>query len=922
MNRYYARGLGFIAKIAVACAMFLGLSILAYQAAEASSYPEVILKDANTDAVISTGKVTILSTGTPGHTVSSATYSNGVYRSNFSVSNGSYKFVGIAPGYEPKEETRSTSESPITLLLQPDNATELNIPDYSFRLTLQDSIFGHYWPPLGISRPITANSMKALFYLQYSAGGEGGFGGLTALDLGVLQYATELRVINMYNTPVTNFSALSTLTKLIDVRFSNAGITSIAPLIGNVHLNSLQIDGNDVTDLSLITSFPNLTGLYAKNNRISILPAAMPATLSNIDLSKNRIQSLAPFSNLTALYDLDLGHNLISDATLTPTSSLKILRLHDNAITSFPAHAAYDLITLDLSGNAITNVTSLSNLKTSWLHLNRNPIADASPLSVNPYITLLHMDDTLITSLQPFVTMAQLYELSVRRVPVSLAITIQQVYYQTLSGISNLEFYFSSSSWFDIHSISPSGATLTAWQQNAFSFTYRLLESIPDWSTSKFKSQIEVEYNGAPAGYNDAEIRYGEQVVSGSYAALSGNKSYTNLLSGISENFYFVPKKAGTYKIQFGIVNDNTNELLYFVSRTYTAAAPSTEEGPIFLDPDMWAYNATDTEVSLDWMPAYSHTGVASYRYSLNGESSLPLIHYEEDGMLFATISGLSPGLFYTIQIIAVDQNGKEGKGPIRAFMTTGTAVPMPLSYLSDIQPTSVRLNWYPANPSDGIESYKLYKNGILTATVSSTASSYTFTGLQPLTNYSFAIKAVNASNHESMSYPYLRVTPPIGGGDTHRFVDRNPQPGVIQGVVRWIAPLNIPATQYRVYRNHPTDPVSSLLGSVTGTPGSGMKFEITSNNPITSTDQLVIAYVSPDNQPVVVYMMFNLDVTDVSHIVSRYENELYQYGYPPDIGTMAKLLQSPLYEGDNHLTPSEVVHYLSVLVPKTIVYH
>ncbi|MFI8826418.1 chitinase [Streptomyces sp. NPDC053431] len=72
---------------------------------------------------------------------------------------------------------------------------------------------------------------------------------------------------------------------------------------------------------------------------------------------------------------------------------------------------------------------------------------------------------------------------------------------------------------------------------------------------------------------------------------------------------------------------------------------------------------------------------------------------------------------------------------------------------------TSVTLTW-PAVP--GATSYRVYRDGVLAATV--TGTTYTATGLTPATSYGFQVSAANSAG-ESAKSPAVTVTTTSGGG-------------------------------------------------------------------------------------------------------------------------------------------------------------
>ncbi|WP_212959497.1 S-layer homology domain-containing protein [Cohnella xylanilytica] len=75
-----------------------------------------------------------------------------------------------------------------------------------------------------------------------------------------------------------------------------------------------------------------------------------------------------------------------------------------------------------------------------------------------------------------------------------------------------------------------------------------------------------------------------------------------------------------------------------------------------------------------------------------------------------------------------------------------------------DVQPDRISLAWTPASDPKGIKEYRLYKDAERIASVDGNTLAYTATGLEPATEYSFKVEAVNADNIATAGGPGLRV--------------------------------------------------------------------------------------------------------------------------------------------------------------------
>src|SRR4028118_1545033 len=120
---------------------------------------------------------------------------------------------------------------------------------------------------------------------------------LTELDLGQnsitdmspLAALTELRVLDISDNPIIDLSPLSTLKNLTDLRLDGSRLTQqtdFSPLLALTQLQSLDLSRNLIGDRSLET-------------------IAQLTTLKNLDVSYNRITDISPLTTLPNLIHLN-----------------------------------------------------------------------------------------------------------------------------------------------------------------------------------------------------------------------------------------------------------------------------------------------------------------------------------------------------------------------------------------------------------------------------------------------------------------------------------------------------------------------------------------------------------------------------------------------------------------------------------------
>jgi internalin A len=213
--------------------------------------------------------------------------------------------------------------------------------------------------------------------------------------------------LRMADNQLTDLEPLRAATALQDLDVSrNAGFHDVSPLRGlplvrlglsqavvggdvaalfpQPLLQTLDLSKNGIVDLAPLAAagaLPVIKSLLLRGNQIvDAAPLALLTTVTALDLADNPIADLTPLKALTQLVALDVSRVPAPQLSeVVGTLHLKELLAAATGLTdlSWSQSLASDLRTLDLSGNAIADVSALTRFKDlAVLKLGGNPITD------------------------------------------------------------------------------------------------------------------------------------------------------------------------------------------------------------------------------------------------------------------------------------------------------------------------------------------------------------------------------------------------------------------------------------------------------------------------------------------------------------------------------------------------------------------
>ncbi|KAM3926674.1 leucine-rich repeat and guanylate kinase domain-containing protein [Leptodactylus fuscus] len=185
----------------------------------------------------------------------------------------------------------------------------------------------------------------------------------------------------------------------LHLNLSECTLHNIQILCSYIHLQKLDVSGNEITDLSCVGYMPYLTELNASKNKLStFFDFNPPKNLMVVNLSFNNITSMKDLSAHRALTTLILNNNNIQEIKgLEKCTSLKHVDLANNNIHTMSGFGNLPIRVLSLASNQIRNITGIENLKLlQTLDLSSNQIASLEGLEGLEFLQSLNLQDNEI----------------------------------------------------------------------------------------------------------------------------------------------------------------------------------------------------------------------------------------------------------------------------------------------------------------------------------------------------------------------------------------------------------------------------------------------------------------------------------------------------------------------------------------------
>ncbi|MFC7443644.1 DUF7619 domain-containing protein [Mesoflavibacter profundi] len=375
-------------------------------------------------------------------------------------------------------------------------------------------------------------------------------------------YLSFLLILNIYtiqaqivNIPDANFkNALLNNYPVIDTNGDGEIQTYEAEVI-----NYLNVENKNISDLSGIEAFINLTNLQVRSNNLVNLDVSNNMQLFNLDCSYNQITNLTLGNNLN-LKKIFCNNNMLSSIDLTSVINLEELTIYANSLTSLNVSNNSNLKDLTAYGNSLNSINLNGASAIEYLSVSDNQLSSLD-LSSNVNLIEMNCNFNLLTAIN-FGNLSQLTYLNVsnnllQNLNINNLIVLEDLYatnnqlnFLDVSGNNFLDrLFLNYNSFSDINSIinNTNSITLLNVSDNQIvsldvtgnsSITKLYLNNnlLNDFTSNNTVEWLELKNNQ----FVSLDLSENNESLSRIVLSDNSNLSYINLKNSFNNNFFYI----------------------------------------------------------------------------------------------------------------------------------------------------------------------------------------------------------------------------------------------------------------------------------------------------------------------------------------------------------------------------------------------
>ena len=216
---------------------------------------------------------------------------------------------------------------------------------------------------------------------------------------------------------ISDMSVLSSFTTLTKISASGNQVSDISFLQNLQNIQNVNFSNNNISNINVLSNLTNIKYLYLDNNQIQDITAI--GNLSNLvelSIAGNQITNIDLLTKLTAIENIDASRNSITSiANFNNNTTIEKLNLNYNQLQSLNGiEKLINLEVLSASNNKIEDISALGNLSKLYnLNLNKNEINSIGVLENNNIIEYLYLDANHIINTDPLENMTNLKKVTI-----------------------------------------------------------------------------------------------------------------------------------------------------------------------------------------------------------------------------------------------------------------------------------------------------------------------------------------------------------------------------------------------------------------------------------------------------------------------------------------------------------------------------
>lgn len=185
-------------------------------------------------------------------------------------------------------------------------------------------------------------------------------GHFNGMNLDFVKGMAELKSFVIYDSPITDISALSSLKNVTHLSVTRAQVKDISVINQMPSLGSVWFDGNQIEEIPTLLNSDQMHNLSLNQNKLKSVEGLKGLdALITLSIMDNQIETLAPLRGLTGLQELIAVRNKIQTMEgLNEMTGLQELNLVRNELMEvMPVTNLTALKELYVDGNHISNIT-------------------------------------------------------------------------------------------------------------------------------------------------------------------------------------------------------------------------------------------------------------------------------------------------------------------------------------------------------------------------------------------------------------------------------------------------------------------------------------------------------------------------------------------------------------------------------------